>query len=379
MKRVKNEKPLNVAKIKSTIRGWEITYIAIVLLVSALVVLRLALPGIVKHYVNKQLNELPGYTGYVDDIDIALWRGAYVIKGLHLKKKTDPPKYPFLEIDRSDLSIEWKPLFHGRLVGKITCDRSILNILATESLHKEPPKDTWTATLKALMPITVNLFTVNEGRFAYYDFNKKPAHGWHIDNLHLTATNLANVQKKGDRLPSDVNLTGTAIGGGGLRTYAKVNVLKEMPDFDGGIQLTDIDLLSLNPMLEADVKFDVERGKLDLFSKLSVMDGEISGYIKPFIKDLKVLDVKKDVKKGGPIRVAKKAIVGLVAGILKNHKTKKIATIVELHGNIKNPKTSAWQTFLGVLKNAFIRALHESIGGDSSDEEPPKEQAGKKS
>jgi len=222
------------------------------------------------------------------------------------------------------------------------------------------------------MPITINLFTVNDGRFAYYDFQKKPSHGWHIDNLHLTATNLANVQKKGDRLPSDVSLTGTAIGGGRLRINAKVNVLKEMPDFDGGIQLTDIDLLSLNPMLEADVKFDVERGKLDLFSKLRVMGGEISGYLKPFIKDLKVLNVKKDSKKGGPVRVVKKAIVGLVAGIVKNHKTKKIATIVPLHGNVNNPKTSAWQTFLGILGNAFIRALHESIGGDTIGEEPSK-------
>ncbi|MGN6639021.1 MAG: DUF748 domain-containing protein [Mucilaginibacter sp.] len=372
MKRVKKHKPLNVAKVKSTIRGWKITYIVLVIIVLALIVLRLALPGIVKYYVNKQLNELPGYTGYVDDIDIALWRGAYVIKSLHLKKKTDPPKYPFLYIERSDLSIEWGPLFHGRLVGKVTCDRPVLNILATESISKEPSKDTWTATLKALMPITINLFTVNDGRFAYYDFNKKPAHGWHIDDLHLVATNLANVQKKGDRLPSDVNLTGTTIGGGKLRTYAKVNVLKQMPDFDGGIQLTNIDLLSLNPMLEADVKFDVERGRLDLFSKLSVINGEISGYMKPFIKDLKVLNVKKDIKKGGPIRVAKKAIVGLVAGILKNHKTKKIATIVPLHGNVNNPKTSAWETFLGILKNAFIQALHEKIGGDNPDEETSK-------
>ena len=172
MKRVKKERPLSVAKVKSTIRCWKFTYKVLVLIVLSLIVLRLALPGIVKHYVNKQLNELPGYTGYVDDIDIALWRGAYVINGLHLEKKTDPAKYPFLYIERSDLSIEWGPLFHGRLVGKVTCNRPILNILATESISREPSKNTWTATLKKLMPITINLFTVNEGRFAYYDFNK---------------------------------------------------------------------------------------------------------------------------------------------------------------------------------------------------------------
>jgi hypothetical protein len=97
MKNVKKDR-INLAKLKTTVRSWKTGYIVVVLIVLALVVVRLSLPGIVKNYVNKKLSELPGYTGHVDDIDIALWRGAYVIKGLVLKKKTDPAKYPFLEI-----------------------------------------------------------------------------------------------------------------------------------------------------------------------------------------------------------------------------------------------------------------------------------------
>lgn len=67
-------------------------------LIVALIIFRLFLPGIVKSYVNKKLNKQEGYTGRVEDIDISLYGGAYVIKGLTLKKKTDPPKYPFLLI-----------------------------------------------------------------------------------------------------------------------------------------------------------------------------------------------------------------------------------------------------------------------------------------
>ena len=67
-----------------------------------LIVLRLALPSLVKNYVNKQLNELPGYTGHVDDIDISLWRGAYAIDRLLLKKRADTGKYPFLQIAHCD-------------------------------------------------------------------------------------------------------------------------------------------------------------------------------------------------------------------------------------------------------------------------------------
>lgn len=338
-------------------------YIVLAIIVIAVLIFRILLPGIVKDYVNKQLNKLPGYTGHVNDIDIALIRGAYVIKGLELKKKTDPAKHPFLEISRVDLSIEWKSVFKGRLAGKVVLNQPHINILATEDISTEPSKDNWTTTVKALMPITINKLQINNGRFDYLDYIKKPNVDLHIEKMQLTALNLANVQKSTDPFPSTVSLTGESIGNGHLKADAKVNVLKKIPDFDMAMHLTNVNMLSLNGFLEANVKFDIERGYLDVYSKLKLKDGEMNGYVKPFIKNLKVLDVKKDIKKkGGIFRVVKKAIVGLFAKVVENPKTKKIATVVPIHGNVKNPKTSGWQTFVGVLKNAFIQALHESIG-----------------
>jgi hypothetical protein len=84
--------------------------------------------------------------------------------------------------------------------------------------------------------------------------------------------------------------------------------------------------------------------------------------VKPFVKDLKVLNVKKDIKKKyGLLRVVKKAVVGLFAKAVENPKTQKIATVVPAKGSIKNPKTSGWATFVGVLRNAFVRTFKESI------------------
>ncbi len=350
---------------KTYLSKLKLVYIIIVLLVLAVVVLRLALPGMVKNYVNKKLNELPGYTGHVDDIDIHLIRGAYAIDGLVLKKKTDPAKYPFLTIAHTDLSLEWGAIFKGRLVGVVELDQPVIDILATEDISKEPSKDSWTRTVKALMPININKLQINDGRFAYLDFQKKPNTDLHIDHMQLTALNLENVEKKGDPLPSTLTVSGTSIGGGHLKINAKVNVLKDVPDFDAGLQLTKMNLLALNGFLEANVKFDIERGDIDIFSKLRLTNSEMNGYIKPFISNLKVLDVKKDIKKkGGILRVAKKAVIGLFAKVVKNPKTKKIATIIPLKGNIKDPKTSGWQTFVGILKNAFVQAFHESISNE---------------
>jgi hypothetical protein len=59
----------------------------IISLVMDLIIVRLALPGIVKNYVNKKLNHLPGYTGHADNINIYLFRGVYGITPYTEKEK----------------------------------------------------------------------------------------------------------------------------------------------------------------------------------------------------------------------------------------------------------------------------------------------------
>jgi hypothetical protein len=340
-------------------------YWVLIGVVVVLIIIRLMLPGMVKSYVNRKLNSLPGYAGRVNDIDIHLIRGAYVIEGLVLRKKTDPPKYPFLQIRRTDLSLEWKAIFKGRLVGEVIMDHPAIHILAeTADISREPSKKHWTETLKALMPITINRLHLNNGKIAYLDFSAKPDINLHITNMQLTALNMANVEKAATPLPSTVTLTGTSIGNGRLKADMKINVLKEIPDFNVNAQLTTVKLTSLNNFIEAKGKIDVEKGTLDMYSELKAKGGRFDGYVKPFIKGVKVLNWKKDVKKkGGILQAAKEAVVGLFVKVVENPKTKKIATRVPISGNLNDPKTSGWQTFVGVLKNAFVKAFDQGIDG----------------
>lgn len=336
-------------------------------IVIVLIIFRLMLPSIVKNYVNKELNDLPGYTGHVEDIDIHLLRGAYAIDGLVLKKRTDTSSYPFLQINRTDLSVEWKQIFKGKLVGEVILDRPSIHILAeTADLSKEPSKEHWTETLKDLMPLTINKLEVTNGKFTYLDRSSSPDIDLHIDSMRLIALNLANVEDSSStKLPSTLSLSGTSIGQGHLKVDMKVNALKEIPDFDMNMQLTSVNLTSLNNFIKAQGKFDVERGNLDIYSELDLMDGELNGYVKPFIKNIKVLDWKSDNEKeeGGILNAAKEAVIGLFSKAVENPKRKEIATTVPIQGNVNNPETSGWATFLGILKNAFIEALNRGIEG----------------
>ncbi len=52
----------------------------------AVVALRIALPYVLLHFANERLAHMKGYNGHIDDIDLALYRGAYRIEQFHLEK-----------------------------------------------------------------------------------------------------------------------------------------------------------------------------------------------------------------------------------------------------------------------------------------------------
>src|SRR5215510_11302519 len=91
--------------------------IVVASLLVVLIVFRLMLPSILLRYVNRQLTMIDGYRGHVDDIDVALIRGAYVIRNLKLDKTDGKVPVPFFQAKTIDISIQWGALFHGMVVG----------------------------------------------------------------------------------------------------------------------------------------------------------------------------------------------------------------------------------------------------------------------
>ncbi|MDO6388683.1 DUF748 domain-containing protein [Pontibacter sp. BT731] len=345
------------------------SYKILAFLVLLLIAFRVALPYLVKDYVNKTLNELPGYTGHVEDIDISLYRGAYAIDHLVLEEEGGNPKYSFLNIPRTDLSVEWKSLLKGKLVGEVVMQDPVLNMVEVKKAAasgEEPTRAHWTKVVKDLMPITINRFVVNNGKLAYFDFSKKQQVDLHISDMQLVAYNLANVEDAAHELPSTVHLTGQSVGGGKLKGDMKANLLKELPDFDMTIELTGVDLTSINDFIEAYGKFDVERGRMDMYSELKLKDGQLDGYVKPFFENVKVLNLKKDVKEEGILRTAWEAIAGLFVEAAENQPRDQIATKVPISGNINQPDTDVSTTVFNVLRHAYIKAFNKGIEAEAT-------------
>ncbi|HJU28414.1 MAG TPA: hypothetical protein VJ718_04545, partial [Candidatus Binataceae bacterium] len=128
------------------------------------------------------------------------------------------------------------------------------------------------------------------------------------------------------------------------------------PDFSVNLAIHDTNLPSLNDFLRAYGKLEVAKGDFSLFSQASVKEGQVHGYVKPMFSHLQVYSAKQQAHK--PIlHKAYEAVVGAVADVLKNEKTNKVATVVDISGPLAKPDVSTWQALGEILRNAFIKAI----------------------
>ena len=113
-------------------------------------------------------------------------------------------------------------------------------------------------------------------------------------------------------------------------------------DFDLHVKIENTRLTAMNDLLRAYGNFDVSAGAFSLTSELHVKNNAISGYIKPFFKDIKVYDSRKD-KGQGIFHQTYEMLIGGVAKLLENRSRQEIATKANITGSLKNPETSTWQ------------------------------------
>jgi hypothetical protein len=310
------------------------------------------------------LNDIPGYHGYVDDIDISLYRGAYVINGLHLYR--DGVKKPMLDFEKSDIQIEWKSVFRGRIVSRIQLFHPIFNYIVTNQASKtgsKPNEDDWTRALKKIVPIKINNLKIEGGEFNYNDIVESPDINLNIRQISLTATNLSNVVNKSKVLPSQVEAHAISFGNGNLVVNGNLNLLKKIPDMDVNVSLKNSDVTALNSVTLSTAGFDFERGRFELYSEFAIKNDYIKGYVKPMFHDIKIPDSLGKPNSSFLKRIWEGAIT-LFGFILKNKPQDSFATKIPIQGNLSDPHISLWKLITNIFVNGFISPFKSQVDND---------------
>lgn len=306
---------------------------------------------------------MDGYTGHISDVHIALYRGAYQIDSINIRKINGKIEEPFLLIPKMDLAVQWSALFKGGLVAEVTCFRPEVNFAFSEdeNASQTGAENDWTQVVKDLIPIQINKFSVVDGTINLTNIVSQPSTDLSMKNFQLEIENIRNVDDNSDSLPSPVRASGDLPGYDGKLTFdARMQLLKQIPDFDYNLKLSGLQLQKLNTLAKRYAGIDFESGSLDLISEMKLTDNQIQGYLKPLTRDMQIFEWNE-----GDQRTVTQFVRELLAEggnkILENKLKDQVATRIPLEGNIENIETDFWPILIGVLRNAYVSALTDTF------------------
>ena len=174
-----------------------------------------------------------------------------------------------------------------------------------------------------------------------------------ISDADFELNNFSNQFSQG---PARARLTGKFMGSGATAATVNFRPQQNGADLDLQLKMQDTQMAALNDLLRAYGNFDVSAGVFSLVSELQIKNQTITGYVKPFFRDMQVYDERKD-RKRSLVHKAYEILVGGAAKLLENRPRQEVATKVNIRGSLKRPETSSWQIVGQLLKNAFFRAI----------------------
>lgn len=334
----------------------------ILIIVGVLLAIRIILPYVLLRVVNDRLAKLPGYYGHVEDLDLALIRGAYQLEELYIDKldSLSGERDPFIGARLIDLSVEWKALFKGSIVGELVLEEPLLLFTRdkVEPASVQADTSTFRDLLNDLMPIRVNRVEVNNGTVRFKDPTTKPVVDVRMTDLDLLALNLRNSYDSTTLLPASIRMNANLYGGH-MNLNMRLNPLAEQPTFDLNSAAENVQLTQLNDFMQAYGRFDVNRGTFGLYTEVAAKDGGFAGYVKPLIHDLDI--VGPEDANDNLFRKVWETMVGAVGVVFRNQRQDQVATKLPFQGRLDAPRTNTFTAVIDLLRNAFIQALQPAV------------------
>jgi hypothetical protein len=339
----------------------------VLIIIGVLIILRLILPHVILSYANKSLDELEGYTGHIEDIDLFLYRGSYAINGININKidSATNQAVPFFSTDVIDISVEWNSLFKGKIVGELEFANPEIHFMKEKIDPEDVQKDTtdFRQILKSIMPLQIDRFEVNNGRFHYIDSTTKPAVNFVLENIYILARDLKTFDNT-SALPASV-VANADIYGGTMDLNLKLNPMEEYPTFEMTLEAENTNLTELNDFFEAYANIDVQKGTFGLYAEVAGKDKKFAGYVKPVITDLQITGPQDE--EDSFLKKIWEGIVGVATSILEsNNEEEQIASKIPISGDYDDPSIMTWYAVGSLIRNAFIQAIYPSITNEIS-------------
>ncbi|WP_313026952.1 DUF748 domain-containing protein [Pseudomonas lopnurensis] len=327
-----------------------------------LVLLHLALPHLVRNYLNEKMADMGDYRGHVEDVDLTWWQGSYQLEGLLIEKKDESVQVPLLRAPVIDIAVSWRALWQDRaIVAAVTFSQPELNFVdgGDTGASQSGEGVDWRDTLDELLPITLNEIRVHDGQLSFRNFTTDPPVHVYANGIQASLFNLTNTRDEQGERVAEFEGTAKLFNQAPMQASARFDPFSDWEDFEVSLRVTGVALKNLNDFSNAYGRFDFAGGTGDLVLEVEASDSQLDGYIKLLLRNVEVFDFRQDVENEdkGFLRGLWEAVVGGTEEALQNQRKEQFATRVEISGSTDSTDVSPFQAVIGILRNAFIEAF----------------------
>jgi hypothetical protein len=341
---------------RRTYRYWLVGFLALVLIARAI------LPGILLKNLNHYLaNFSPLYEMHIEQLHLHIFRMAYSFDDLTgaLKKKQPDA---FLAIHQVDVSLAWRELIKGRVIADVMLNR--LNIqVTTDTINalagvgvtqaKQDAKNVKDATI----PFDLERVHCKNCRLEFSDVGGlPPEQNFFIDPVDVIANNLTPTDPQALSMFTAI---GSVQGTANLKLVAEARLNHTPLEWSMNAELKNFDLKKINPISRRTVPLTFKEGTLTLYAAAQSENGEMKGYVKPFLKNLVLIGDRGDFKNVSQFLFE---IAGTIGNFfLKNSKTHELATKVSFKTVNGKMVVDTGKAISLAIKNGFGSSLPQSL------------------
>jgi hypothetical protein len=362
--------------------------VALAALGLVLVAARLALDPYATWRTRRVLENMEGMRGRFSDVEVKVLDLSYAIHDLRIEKRTGGgASLPFLEAKEARFGVLGKELVRGRVVARIDLERPKLNLVqATDEGKREaaeavkPGSDAAEVARRSagkpgqeahetpqiarklgeLSPFLVDRVQIRGGEILWVDARepKKPRVWLH--GIEATIENIGTRPALARGEPTVLAARGTLQDTGRLSIFATADPLAKKLTFAGQGRIDGLRLAELGELLAAKQDVVPDKGTLDMSVRFRAVDGRLTGGIRPFLRDAGTRPAApglgprlKSFLADASLKIFKDDVPGREA----------VATTIPITGRVDDPDFQLVPTILGVVRNAFVRGLSDSVAG----------------
>jgi hypothetical protein len=247
---------------------------------------------------------------------------------------------------------------------------------ATPQKKNEPPAQPSEVVdlnelLHKITPLDVDHIDILDGEVAFVDTSRQERPELWMHDLQLSVENLTNRVRLTEGRPVLLTASATLANSGAVSILITADPFEKGLTFSGRAAVVGLQTAELYRFIEPATKLQAPEGTIDIFVEFDCRNGQLTGGVKPVLKNVKI---RPDDK--GFFTRLKAWVTDLAIKLFSDRVPDRnaVATVIPINGTLTGPDVDLWPAIFGVMRNAFVEGLtsgYAHLPPQSSEAPPP--------